>query len=86
MHFKLPGNAATLRVPATALVFRAAGLQVATVRQGNRVKLQSIEAGRDFGTSVEVLTGLTAEYLIIVNPPDSISDGEPVRVAQPHEK
>ncbi|HEY6923814.1 MAG TPA: efflux RND transporter periplasmic adaptor subunit [Steroidobacteraceae bacterium] len=86
VHFKLPGNASTLRVPATALVFRAAGLQVATLQEGNRVKLQSIEQGRDFGTSVEVLTGLRASDLVIVNPPDSISDGEPVRVAQPHEK
>jgi RND family efflux transporter MFP subunit len=85
VHFKLPGNASTLRVPATALVFRAAGLQVATVQQGDRVKLRSIEEGRDFGTSVEVLTGLTRNDLIIVNPPDSISDGEQVRVAQAQE-
>jgi hypothetical protein len=66
-------------------VFRAAGLQVATVQQGDRVKLRSIEEGRDFGTSVEVLTGLTRNDLIIVNPPDSISDGEQVRVAQAQE-
>ena len=61
-------------------------MQVATIQQGDRVKLQSIEEGRDFGTSVEVLTGLTAADLIIVNPPDSISDGEQVRVARTREK
>ncbi len=82
VHFKLPGNPSTLRVPATALVFRAAGLQVATVQQGEHVKLKSIEQGRDFGTSVEVLTGLTANDLVIVNPPDSITDGEQVRVVR----
>jgi RND family efflux transporter MFP subunit len=82
VHFKLPGNASTLRVPATALVFRGEGLQVATVEQGDHVKLKSIEQGRDFGTSVEVLTGLSADDVIIVNPPDSIADGEQVRVSQ----
>ena len=82
VHFKLPGNASTLRVPATALVFRGEGLQVATIEQGNRVKLKSIEQGRDFGTSVEVLTGLSADDVIVVNPPDSIADGEQVHVSQ----
>jgi len=86
VRFRLPGNASTLRIPATALVFRSAALQVATVQQGDRVKLKSIEEGRDFGTSIEVLTGLTVNDVIVVNPPDSISDGEQVRVAQPHEK
>ncbi len=75
VHFKLPGNANTLRVPATALIFRSAGLQIATVGQDDKVKLQSVNQGRDFGTSVEVLSGLTMNDAIIVNPPDSITDG-----------
>jgi RND family efflux transporter MFP subunit len=83
VHFKLPGNAKTLRVPATALVFRAAGLQIATVEQGNEVKLHSVTQGRDFGTTVELLTGVTANDVIIVNPPDSITDGAQVRIAKP---
>ena len=83
VHFKLPGNANTLRVPATALVFRAAGLQIATVVQGNQVKLHSVSQGRDFGTTVELLTGVTANDVIIVNPPDSITDGAQVRIAKP---
>jgi multidrug efflux pump subunit AcrA (membrane-fusion protein) len=83
VHFKLPGNGSTLRVPATALVFRSAGLQVATVQPGDHVKLQSVAQGRDFGTSVEVLRGLAADDVIIVNPPDSIADGEQVRVGKP---
>ncbi|MDB6014959.1 MAG: efflux transporter periplasmic adaptor subunit [Gammaproteobacteria bacterium] len=81
VHFELPGNANTLRVPATALVFRAAGLQVATVVQGNQVKLHSVSQGRDFGTAVELLSGVTANDVIIVNPPDSITDGAQVRIA-----
>jgi RND family efflux transporter MFP subunit len=83
VHFKLPGNASTLQVPATALVFRSAGLQVATIQPGDRVKLQSVAQGRDFGNAVEVLRGLSADDVIIVNPPDSITDGEQVRVGKP---
>ncbi|HEY0342134.1 MAG TPA: efflux RND transporter periplasmic adaptor subunit [Steroidobacteraceae bacterium] len=83
VHFKLPGNANTLRVPATALIFRSAGLQIATVGQDDKVKLQSVNQGRDFGTSVEVLSGLTMNDAIIVNPPDSITDGAQVRIAKP---
>ena len=81
VHFKLPGNANTLRVPATALVFRAAGLQIATVEQDNHVKLHSVSQGRDFGTTVELLSGVTANDVIVVNPPDSITDGARVRIA-----
>ena len=83
VHFKLPGNAKTLRVPATALVFRAAGLQIATVEQDNHVKLHSVSQGRDFGTTVELLSGVTANDVIIVNPPDSLTDGAEVRLAKP---
>ena len=83
VHFKLPGNANTLRVPATALVFRAAGLQIVTVEQGNQAKLHSVSQGRDFGTTVELLSGVTANDVIIVNPPDSITDGAQVRIAKP---
>lgn len=86
VHFELPGNTATLIVPATALVFRSAGLQVATIEQGNRVKLHKIEEGRDFGKTVEVLSGLAADADIILNPPDSIADGEIVSVAGPQAK
>jgi RND family efflux transporter MFP subunit len=83
VHFKLPGSARTLRVPATALVFHAAGLQVATVGQDDVVKMHTVIQGRDFGTSVEILNGLSAGDVIIVNPPDSIADGSKVRIARP---
>jgi RND family efflux transporter MFP subunit len=86
VHFKLPGSATTLRVPANALVFRSAGLQVATVEQGHRVKLHTIMQGRDFGRSVEVLSGIAANDVIIVNPPDSVTDGAEVRIAKPPDK
>src|ERR1700678_3581437 len=88
VHFKLPGDDHTLRVPATALVFRAQGLQIATVvrdNQGGQVKLHNVTQGRDFGNTVEVLNGLTADDLVVVNPPDSITDGAQVRIAKPQQ-
>jgi RND family efflux transporter MFP subunit len=86
VHFKLPANAATVRVPSNSLVFRSAGLQVATVEQGDRVKLHTITQGRDFGSSVEVLSGISASDVVILNPPDSVTDGAAVRIAKPPDK
>jgi RND family efflux transporter MFP subunit len=83
VHFQLPGSATTLRVPANALLFRAEGLQVATVAQDNRVQLKSIIQGRDFGKSVEVLGGVSADDQIVINPPDSLENGTNVRIAAP---
>jgi RND family efflux transporter MFP subunit len=82
-HFKLPGSIATFRIPANALIFRTQGLQVATVGDDNRAKLKTIVEGRDFGTSVEVLSGISPDDRIIVNPPDSLGDGGSVRIAPP---
>ena len=83
VHIKVPGSAGTLRVPASALLFRAAGLQIAVVGANGRVSLRHIVEGRDFGRSVEVLSGLSAEDEIIDNPPDSLVDGTQVRIARP---
>jgi RND family efflux transporter MFP subunit len=83
VHFKVPGSTTTLQIPASALIFRAAGLQVATVGRDNRVKLSKIVAGRDFGRSVEVLSGIAARDAVIANPPDSLNDGAQVQIAQP---
>ncbi len=81
VHFKLPMSTQTLRLPANTVLFRAAGLQVATVNNDDTVKLKNIVQGRDFGKTVEVLAGLSANDVVIVNPPDSITDGVQVRIA-----
>ena len=82
LHFKLPGPADTVRVPANALIFRGDGMQVAVVGADNHVALKPITVGRDFGTDIEVLTGVTTEDRIIVNPSDSIGQGAEVRIAE----
>jgi len=83
VHFKLPPNAESLRLPANTVLFRSAGLQVATLDSQQRVKLKSIVQGRDFGNSIEVLSGLAPHETVVLNPPDSIADGVQVRIAAP---
>ncbi len=83
VHFKLPPNAQSLRLPANTVLFRSAGLQVATLDDHQRVKLKNIVQGRDFGTSIEVLSGLAPHETVVLNPPDSIADGVQVRIAVP---
>ncbi len=78
--FSLPPSAATLRVPVNAVIFRGKAPQVATVDDAHRVRLRDIAAGRDFGTEIEVLAGIGANDTLILNPPDSIEDGQQVRV------
>jgi RND family efflux transporter MFP subunit len=81
VHFRIAGRTGTLRIPASALLFRSAGLQVATVAPDGHAKLKAIVQGRDFGRTVEVLSGIAATDDVISNPPDSVSDGTLVRVA-----
>ncbi len=81
VHFKLPSEAQTLRLPANTVVFRSAGLQVATVDPQNRIKLKNIVQGRDFGKTIEVLSGIELGDAVVLNPPDSVTDGMPVRIA-----
>jgi len=81
VHFKLAGNGDTLRLPVNALLFRSAGLQVAVVGADHAVHLKKISSGRDFGKSIEVLAGLEPSDRVVLNPPDSISEGTLVRIA-----
>jgi RND family efflux transporter MFP subunit len=82
VHLKLPAAKSIVIIPVTSLIFRAEGLRVAVVRQGRAVMLP-ITLGRDFGTEVEVVSGLVGNEAVITNPPDSLVDGEEVRVAAP---
>jgi RND family efflux transporter MFP subunit len=83
VHLKLPNDIPTFILPVSALIFRAQGLQVATVDSNNKTKLVAITLGRDFGSQVEVLSGLNADDKVIVNPSDSVIDGEQVNPQAP---
>ena len=81
VHFDLPSQPGVVTIPSTALVLRAGGSQVATVAANGRVHLVPVVVGRDMGGTLEVTTGLPAKARIIDNPPDSLAEGETVRIA-----
>jgi RND family efflux transporter MFP subunit len=80
VHFKMAGSASSVRLPANTVLFRAPGPQVAIVDARHRIQLKSIVQGRDFGGTIEVLSGLNPDDAVVINPPDSIVDGATVRV------
>jgi RND family efflux transporter MFP subunit len=77
----IKGDNTGLVVPTNALLFRPAGSYVAVVDGQGHVRLSLVKLGTDFGTSVEVLSGLNSSDRIVVNPADSLSDGDIVTVA-----
>jgi RND family efflux transporter MFP subunit len=78
VHFDLPPTPGVLQLPVTALLFRQHGLKVATLGADGRVALKNIKIGRDMGTRVEVIAGLTAADRVIDSPPDWIAQGDQV--------
>jgi RND family efflux transporter MFP subunit len=86
VHLNVHQGVAPLIIPVSALIFRNQGLQVGTVvngSNGDQAKLVQVKLGQDDGSTVQVVSGLTADAEVIQNPPDSLIDGEPVRVIQP---
>jgi RND family efflux transporter MFP subunit len=80
VHLAVPAGVPAYILPVSALIFRGDALQVGTVQDGNKAVLQNITLGHDFGSTVEVVSGLKAEDSVITNPPDSLVAGEKVRV------
>jgi RND family efflux transporter MFP subunit len=81
VKFPLPPGANGTRVPATALMFRDDGMQVATVDATSHVKLKTIKIVRDMGATVDVSSGVSPGDRIIDNPADALQDGDLVRIA-----
>jgi RND family efflux transporter MFP subunit len=68
-------------LPNNTLLFRAQGLQVGVVKPDNSVELRDIKVGRDFGTTIEIVQGVTPSDKVVVNPSDSLTTGTMVHVA-----
>ena len=79
VSFAIHGATESLSIPASALIFNAAGLRVATVGADNKVALKQISIARDLGKELEI-NGLQAQDKVIDNPPDGISNGEAVQI------
>ena len=80
VHLRLPLSHPALIIPVSSMLFRAEGLRVVTVDNHDRVHLQPITVGKDWGTRIEVLTGLQAGQRILDSPPDAIVENEKVHV------
>jgi RND family efflux transporter MFP subunit len=79
IHLPIPPSTSSMTLPSGALLFRGEGLRVGVVRDG-RVQLVPVEIGHDYGAKVEITSGLGPHDQVILNPPDSLADGERVNV------
>lgn len=83
VHFATGTTVPRITVPVNAMLFRAEGPQVAVVDKNDKVHLRPITIGRDFGATLEILGGLEVSDRVVINPSDSLQEGQPVHVAKP---
>ncbi|HEX4022377.1 MAG TPA: efflux RND transporter periplasmic adaptor subunit [Acidobacteriaceae bacterium] len=79
VHLLIPPSSSSLTLPSNTLLFRAEGLRVGVVKNG-RVQLVPVQIGHDYGAKVEIIAGLSPHDQIILNPSDSLTQGERVQV------
>jgi RND family efflux transporter MFP subunit len=80
VHLKLPDQTHSVTIPSNTLIFRKEGLQVGLVRNG-KAELVPVKISRDYGNSVEIVSGLQPTDAVIVDPSDSLVAGMAVRVS-----
>src|SRR5579859_4255851 len=71
-----------LQVPVNALLFRSEGLRAIVVDSNHQLRFRPLTIGRDYGVALEVLQGLNASDWIVLNPADSLDDGQHVNVKE----
>lgn len=86
VHLKLPVATTNIMMPVNVLLFRPDGMKVATVGDDNKVALKKVSIHRDFGNQIEVDSGINTGDKIIVNPLDSLEDGQEVKIIAVPEK
>lgn len=82
VHLLVKVRGERMQVPVNALLFRAEGLRAVLIDSNHRTHLQPIVVGRDYGNTLEVLSGLKADDWIVLNPPDSLEDRQEVHIKQ----
>ena len=82
VHLQVKLSGQRLQVPVNALLFRSEGLRAVTVDENHKTHLKPLTIGRDYGTSLEVVQGLSATDLIVINPADSLEEGVQVNVKE----
>jgi RND family efflux transporter MFP subunit len=83
VHFATGTTVQRITIPVNTMLFRAQGAQVAVVDKDSKVHLRSINIGRDYGATLEILGGIETSDQIVINPSDSLEDGQQVNVAKP---
>ncbi len=83
VHFAVGSNVNKVTVPINAMLFRAEGPRLAIVGADNRVQLRPINIGKDYGASLEILGGVSVTDQVIINPSDSLEEGQQVTLAAP---
>jgi membrane fusion protein, multidrug efflux system len=83
VHFAVGSGVNKVTIPVNSMLFRAEGARVAVIGPGNKVQLRPINIGRDYGTTLEILGGVSPTDQIVINPADSLEDGQQVNVVQP---
>ena len=83
VHFATGTSVPRITIPVNAMLFRAEGPRVAVVDKDNVVRLRPITIGRDFGATLEIMGGLEVSDRIVINPSDSLEEGQKVNVAKP---
>jgi membrane fusion protein, multidrug efflux system len=86
VHFAVGSGVNKVTIPVNAMLFRAEGPRVAVVGTGGKVELRPITIGRDYGTTLEILGGVSPTDQIVINPADSLEDGQQVNVVQPKQQ
>jgi len=82
VHFGVHVATTRLSVPVNALLFRSEGPRAAVVGSDGKVHLKPVVIGRDYGTDVEILGGLETSESIVLNPSDSLEEGQPVHATK----
>jgi RND family efflux transporter MFP subunit len=80
VHFHLALKTIPLVLPGSTILFQAQGPQVSVVNGQSRVELRKVTLGRDFGNTIEILSGISQPDAVIANPPDYLVDGMAVSV------
>jgi multidrug efflux system membrane fusion protein len=83
VHFATGTSVPRITIPVNAMLFRAEGPRVAVVDKDGKVHLHPISIGRDFGATLEILGGVEVSDQIVINPSDSLDEGQQVHVAKP---
>jgi RND family efflux transporter MFP subunit len=81
VHFAVGSNVDKVTVPVNAMLFRSEGPRVAVVGGDKKIQLRPINIGRDYGATLEIVGGVSRDDQIVINPPDSLEDGQEVNIA-----